>query len=278
MTGPHPRAILLVNGARLKRAEPHRLILLFYAFAREIAPLRRRVIDRRPLAHPQLHGVSARLNGRELAMIATGIGHARASRTAAHAMEQFPAAELVIATGVAGALAEHLRPGDLVLVDKIIADALGDQIPREIAIAREQLDSIAAALDAKHLRHVRGAMLTAGRVLPGAREKAAARAETGAIAVDMETAALAAEAARRGIPFVSLRTILDAVGDEIVGPKIDESGRVRALATATGLMRNPGALFRIPRIMKNLAIATNALADALEAAIAHGSGATPPRR
>jgi adenosylhomocysteine nucleosidase len=269
---------LLVNSARLKRAESHRLILLFYAFAREIAPLRRRLSDRRPLAHPHLHGVRARLSGRELTMVATGIGHARASRTAAHAMEQFPAAEMVIATGVAGALAEHLRPGDLVLVERIFAEALGDHIPREIAIAREQVDWIAAALDAKQLRHVRGAMLTAGRVLPGAREKAAAHAETGAIAVDMETAALAAEAARRGIPFVSLRAILDALGDEIVGPKIDETGRVRALATASGLMRNPGAMFRIPRMMKNLSIATNALADALEAAIAHGSGAAPRGR
>jgi adenosylhomocysteine nucleosidase len=268
---------LLVSGARLKRAEPYHLILLFYAFAREIAPLRRRVIDRRPLAHPQLHGVRAGLYGRELAMIATGIGHARASRTAAHAMEQFPAAELVIATGVAGALAEYLRPGDLVLAERVFADALGEEIPREIAIAREQLDSIAAALDAQQLRHVRGAMLTAGRVLLGAREKAAAHAQTGAIAVDMETAALAAQAARHGVPFVSLRTILDAVGDEIVGPKIDESGRVRALATASGLMRNPGALFKIPRMMKNLSLATNALADALEAIIAHGSGAAPPR-
>jgi adenosylhomocysteine nucleosidase len=269
---------LLVNGARLKRAESDRLILIFYAFAREIAPLRRRLAERRPIAHAHLHGVQARLHGRELAMVATGIGHARAARAAAHAMDQFPAAEIVIATGVAGALAEHLRPGDLVLVERIIAERLGDHVPREIAIAREQLNSIAAALDAKQVRHVRGAMLTADQVLPGAREKVAARLATGAIAVDMETAALAAEAARRGVPFVSLRTILDTVGDEIVGPRIDETGRVRALATATGLMRNPGALLKIPRMMKNLAIATNALADALEVAIAHGSGAAPPPR
>jgi adenosylhomocysteine nucleosidase len=211
-------------------------------------------------------------------MVATGIGHVRATRTTRHALGEFPATEIVIATGVAGALSEELRPGDLVLTERIVAGALGDHIPGEIAIAREHLDSIAAALAAKQLRHVRGAMLTAGRVLPDARAKAAARAETGAIAVDMETAAIAAEAGRRGVPFVSLRTILDAVGDEIVGPKIDESGRVRALATAGGLMRNPAALLRIPRMMKNLSIATIALADALEEIIARGSGAAAPRR
>jgi adenosylhomocysteine nucleosidase len=278
LTRAHARAILLVTGARLKRAEGHRLIVLFYAFAREIAPLRRRTVERHPIAHPHLHGIRARLHGRELAMIATGIGHARATRTAAHALEEFPGAEMVIATGVAGALSEELRPGDLVLTELVVAEALGEDIPRETAIAREHLDSAAAALAARQLRHVRGAMLTAGRVLPGAREKAAARSRTGAVAVDMETAALAAEAARRGVPFVSLRAILDAVGDEIVGPRIDETGRVRALATAGGLIRNPAALFKIPRMMKNLSVATAALADALEAIIASGSGTAAPRR
>lgn len=278
MTTPHARAILLVTGARLKRAERHRLILLFYAFAREVAPLKRRTADRRRIARSRVHAVGARLHGRELAMVATGIGRARAARAARAAMEEFPGAELVIAAGVAGALSAELRPGDLVLTERIVTDAPDVMVPGEIGVAPEHLESIAAALNARQLRHVRGAMLTAGRVLPGAREKSAAHAETGAIAVDMETAAIAAEAARRGVPFVSLRAILDAVGDEIFGPKIDETGRVRALATAGGLARNPGALLRIPRMMKNLNLATTVLADALEEIIARGSGLPPARR
>jgi adenosylhomocysteine nucleosidase len=254
------------------------LILIFYAFAREVSPLKRRLTDRRPIGHGKLRGLRGRLAGRELAMVATGIGHVRALEAARAALDHFPDAALVLATGVAGALSEDLQPGDLVLVERIVADDLGEAMPREIAIASAHLDSIAAALQGKGLRHARGAMLTARRVLPGAREKIAARDATGAIAVDMETAAIAAEAARRGISFAGLRAILDAVGDEIFGPKIGERGEIRPLATAGRLMRNPAALFKIPRMMKNLSLATNALADALEEIVARESATRPPQR
>jgi adenosylhomocysteine nucleosidase len=254
------------------------LIVIFYAFAREVSPLKRRLTKRRPIGHPKLRGLRGRLAGRELAMVATGIGHVRALETARAALDHFPDAALVIATGVAGALSEELQPGDLVLAERIVADNLADATPREIEIAAVHLDSIAAALRARGLRHTRGAMLTAGRVLPGPREKAAARQATGAIAVDMETAVIAAEAARRGISFASLRAILDAIGDEIFGPKINERGEVRPLATAGHLIRNPAALFKIPQMMKNLSLATFALADALEEIVARDSGTPAAHR
>ena len=58
------------------------LIILFYAFSREIAPFKRRQVERTPLALDGLHGFRAEIGGKELQIIGRGIGHRRADRTA----------------------------------------------------------------------------------------------------------------------------------------------------------------------------------------------------
>jgi hypothetical protein len=45
----------------------------------------------------------------------------------------------------------------------------------------------------------------------------------------------------------------------------DEHGRVKPLAATAYLVRNPGAVLKIPRMIRNLSLATTAIADALEA-------------
>jgi adenosylhomocysteine nucleosidase len=83
----------------------------------------------------------------------------------------------------------------------------------------------------------------------------------------METAAIAAEANARGLPFVMLRAVLDEVHDEVPGADAmsDAHGRVRPLAATSYLVRNPATILKIPRLMRGLARAGNSLADALEA-------------
>jgi len=50
----------------------------------------------------------------------------------------------------------------------------------------------------------------------------------------------------------------------------DEQGRVKPLAAASYLVRNPGAVLKLPWMIRNLALATRALADAIEALIYAG--------
>jgi len=86
--------------------------------------------------------------------------------------------------------------------------------------------------------------------------------------VDMESAAIALEAAARGVPFAIVRTVIDSLDDEIFGAEVaDEMGRVKPLAAAGYLARNPGAFLKIPSMIRNLALATHSLADAIEALI-----------
>jgi adenosylhomocysteine nucleosidase len=246
------------------------LILLFYAFAREIAPFKKRLRNRTPLALDGLQGFRTEISGKEFAAIGHGIGHRRATETSRRALDLIPGAELVIGTGVVGALSSGLKPGDLVLSDRIMMIDAGGHVGEQVtAVGDAQIRAAGRSLASAGVAYSSGAILTSHRVLATGAEKRRAKESTGAIAVDMETAAIAAEAATRGIPFFAIRAVLDEVDDEVVGADMaDEDGNVRPLAATSFLIRNPATMLKISRMMRNLSRATAAIADALEA-IAH---------
>jgi len=250
------------------------LILLFYAFAREIAPFKRRLRNRTPLALDGLQGFRAKIGNKDFAVVGHGIGHQRATETARRAFDSMPQAELVIGTGVAGALSRGLKPGDLVLSDRLLMiHADGQQANPGAAVSAAHVRAIGHSLASAGIAYSTGAILTSNRVFTVA-EKRSAKESTGAIAVDMETAAIASEAGVRGLPFVAIRAVLDEVHDEVVGAEMaDEDGDVRPLAATAYLLRNPATVLKLPRMMRNLSRATAAIADALSA-IAH-DGKTP---
>ncbi|HUO03691.1 MAG TPA: hypothetical protein VMU16_00710 [Candidatus Binataceae bacterium] len=252
------------------------MILLFYAFAREIAPLRGRLKNRTALPHPGFHGFTARIGAKEFSAVGHGIGIHRARETAKRVLDLMPQPELIVGTGVAGALSAGLKPGDLVIADRIIAiESEGGPARAAVSTAGDHLIEIGGSLKRAGIAYSTGGLLTSHRVLATGAEKRRAKEITGAIAVDMEAAAIADEAAARSIPFAVIRAVLDEVDEEVFGSEIaDEHGRVRPLAAASYLARNPRAAFKIPRLMRNISIATNSIADAIEA-IAHQG--KPPR-
>jgi len=246
------------------------LILLFYAFAREIAPFKRRLHNRTPLALDGLHGFRAEIGGKKFAVVGHGIGHRRTTETARRAFELVPGAELVIGTGVVGALSSGLKPGDLVLADRILTIDADGRVDEQVSTAGDaHIRAIGRSLARAGIAYSTGAILTSHRVLATSAEKRRAKTITGAIAVDMETAAIAAEASLRGLPFVAIRAVLDEVDDEVVGAAMaDQDGNVKPLAATSYLLRNPATMLKLPRMMRNLSRATASIADALTA-IAH---------
>jgi nucleoside phosphorylase len=256
------------------------LILLFYAFTREIAPFKRRLRNRAPLALDGLHGFRAEIGGKEFAVVGHGIGHRRATEAARRAFDSIPGAELVIGTGVVGALSSGLKPGDLVLSDRVLTlDGDGQVAEQVIAVSDSHLRQVGRSLSNAGIVYSTGAILTSHRVLATAAEKRRAKESTGAIAVDMETAAIAAEAAARGLPFVAIRAVLDEVDDEVVGAEMaDADGNVRPLAATSYLIRNPATMLKLPRMIRNLSRATAAIADALTAIAYEGQAPDARKR
>ena len=243
------------------------MILIFCAFGAELAPIRKRVRDEQSLNLKGLTGCYGRIGNTRIALAASGIGMRRAATSAQRAFDLIHDIDLVILTGVAGALTDHLAIGDLVLADRLFTrESDGAPVAPSIEVAQHHLGLVAPALDAAHIKYARGPILTVKYPLATATEKRFAGQHSGAIAVDMETAVIASEAAARGIPFVAMRTIMDTVEHDLAGAGLaDENGKVRPLKAAAMLARNPAVVAGVIRLVRNLRKAADAMAVAVEA-------------
>ncbi|MGO9056758.1 MAG: hypothetical protein ACLQU2_05135 [Candidatus Binataceae bacterium] len=242
------------------------MILIFYALRRELSGLRKRIHERGPLGDG-LRGFKGRIGKQEVVLVATGIGPAQGREAARRAVRTLPRPRLVISTGVAGGLAPHLRAGDLVVADRLLMERPQDSSLEEVVrVSPEIVRYVQDALGGAGLPFATGPLLTLDRVLASASAKHAASRRSGAIAVDMESAAIAVEVAVAGLPLVCVRAVIDGIDDEIPGAELpDATGHVAPLRAAAYFLSRPAALMQVPALLRNLARATASIADALEA-------------
>ena len=223
--------------------------------------------DPKALGIHGLNGCYGRIGNTQVALAASGIGMRRAAENAHRVFGEVHDVDLVTLTGVAGALTDDLEIGDLVLADHLMTRE-GDnaQPARTIEVPREHLEMVSLALDTAGINHARGGILTVKYPLATETEKRHAGRSTDAIAVDMETAVIALEAAARGIPFVAMRTIMDTVEHDLAGAGLaDENGKVRPLKAAVVLAKNPAMVAGLVRLVRNLRKASDAMAVAVDA-------------
>ncbi len=240
------------------------MILVFYALRHELGAIRKRVARRAALSDG-LAGFTGSLGGERIAFVATGVGMARAQESARRALRAFAHPRLVISTGVAGGLAPQLKAGDLVIAQRLLIESGGgyDEAGR---IAPATLELVRQALERRHLNAAVGTTLSVPRVLSTAAAKRGAYVRSGALAVDMESAAIALAAAACGAPFVCLRAIIDEAADDLPASELaGESGHVSKLKAAAFLLKHPRVLARMPSVVKNLRLATASIGSALEA-------------
>jgi len=88
----------------MPKIEITRLILLFYAFARENRAVQARLQNRTPLALDGLQWFPREVGGKEFAAVAHGIGHQRATETARRAFRIDTRSRVGNRDGVVGAL------------------------------------------------------------------------------------------------------------------------------------------------------------------------------
>jgi 4-hydroxy-3-methylbut-2-enyl diphosphate reductase len=158
----------------------------------------------------------------------TGMGVER-SRSAAPRLGGTPGDALLV-LGFCGGLDESSRPGEVVVADEVWAAA--DEGHDNRPIGCEGAGALAAAVAGQGLRVRRGPIVSVGRIALGERRAQLHRA--GALAVDMESAWLAAGAAGR--PFGVVRVVLDSPSHELLRPGIAIWGprAARALRRAAG--------------------------------------------
>jgi hypothetical protein len=107
-----------------------------------------------------------------------------------------------------------------------------------------------------------GPLFTSPKILFTPEEKARRGQETGAIAVEMESGVHAAFAAKRGLPFLVLRVILDGVDMRLPMVKglTTPDGDVRALKAAMHVATHPHHLPALLALKRSRAAAAHALA------------------
>jgi adenosylhomocysteine nucleosidase len=139
----------------------------------------------------------------------SGVGGDNAARAARELVAA--GAGALLSWGVAGALDPALTCGAVLLPAEILCPGTGAAaLPlQRFATCRSWRERVAAALQV-HATVTSGALLTSALPVAAAKLKARMFQETRAVAVDMESAAVARVAAEHQLPFITLRVILDS--------------------------------------------------------------------
>lgn len=172
----------------------------------------------------------------------------------------------VISIGLGGALSPHIRVGDMVIADQVLA---GSETFRCNNGWRVRLSA--------RLKHAHvGAIVGSNVVLDSAVAKAGLYESTGALAVDMESQVAARFAKSRELPFAALRVISDAAGHglppaALVAMKPD--GGVALGRVLGSLLRHP---LQIPALIRTARGADKAFAKLLRCRDLCGVGLAGP--
>ena len=192
------------------------------------------------------------------------IGAGDPRRTAALVVEAAREAKCLISFGVAGGLAPHLRPGDIILSTEVIGEDCRWRPPQPFC------DEIAAL--APRIGAIAGPVLGAGAILATEGDKRQAWHDTGALAVDLESAIVARAAASSGIPFLVLRTVADSATRALPPAALiplAADGTPALLRVLGEVLRRPrqiGALFGLARDTRQALTALASPARALRLA------------
>ena len=185
----------------------------------------------------------------------SGMGGAAATR-GAHALLGAGATALA-SWGMAGGLDPSLGAGAIILPDEIMAP--GGATVATTLRWRDQLCLTLTALQPVVL----GRLLSSATVIASVAEKSALFAATGAVAVDMESAAVAGAAHAQQLPFIAVRVIVDGATDALpgsVGAASGADGRLRPWRLAAALARTPADLMLLPGLARRYRTASRRLA------------------
>lgn len=184
----------------------------------------------------------------------SGMGPDNARSAARRLIDQGVAA--LVSWGIAGGLAPALTAGCLILPRNVIA-ADGSVYPTDTAWRERLSGRLAARVPVND-----GSLAECDSVVAGKPEKLRILARTGAVGVDMESAAVAGEAVKAGIPFLAVRAIADTLETPVpvsALESIDEFGRVRLFRLMLRLVWRPGEIAGLIRLRKNYRAALKAL-------------------
>ncbi len=228
-------------------SESMRLVAVLAPMASELQPLIRPLGLRAPRDR-QAGLWSGAIGQIEVVAARTGVGTRLAAQAAARVLDS-ASVDLVVVVGVAGGIGSSVAIGDLVVPAQVLDRASGKTY-RPWALS----DAVP-----------RGTLATSDELLSDP-EIAARLERQGVIAVDMETAAIAAVCEARGCPWSVFRAISDRADDGSTDAAIfglaGPDGRPNLRALARFVLGRPSRLPQLIRLGRGLSRATQAAAAA----------------
>jgi len=179
--------------------------------------------------------------------VGVGGGGSPGAEAAARAMLRAGASGLV-SLGLAAGLDPGLRPGDVVVPGQVIDQ--GRPLPVDKALANRL-----GGADGRTI-------LGLDQVVASATAKATLWHQTGAVAADMESGAVARVATEAGAPFAALRVICDPADRDLPPAALialDAGGTIGLGRVMASVLRHPGQLPALLRLAADAAAARRAL-------------------
>jgi nucleoside phosphorylase len=213
----------------------------------ELRPLAR-ALSLRPEG-PRRDGLLSGAVGRlELVAATAGIGPRAAARTTERVLDS-TRVDHVVVVGIAGGIGAGIGIGDLVVPSLVLdLESGAEHVPCPLGEAPP-----------------RGTLATSGELLVDRGEIARLR-ERGIVAIDMETAAIAAVCERRGCAWSVFRAISDRAGDVAIDSDVlalaGADGRADPAALARFLLTRPWRAPELVRLGRGMRLAANAAASA----------------
>jgi len=215
--------------------------------------------------------VANALLGNSEAPVVIACAGASTDRAAARARQLVESGvEALLSFGIAGALSPDPVCGDLVIADSV-RGADGSTYRCDSAWC----GALGAELDSNVLPHRVGSLLASPRTLLHAADKQQAYRESGCLAVDMESGAVAAVAAEAALPFLAVRAIADTARDDLpalVENAVRPDGMPAIGRAVAGLIRRPWELRAVLRLARQseLALARLRMLESVKSALFGG--------
>ena len=232
----------------------HADIGLVCAFAIEVNPLLDRCSRVRKYTGGKFTFRGGRYDDIRIAVVQAGMGFANARR-ATRAMLEAHTPPWVISCGFSGALRDGMRVGDIVLANSIV-DTHGQSMKLDLGMSA----------DPKNGLHV-GRLLTADEMVRTIEEKKELAEKHNAIAVDMESLAVAQVCQEMNTRFLAVRVISDDLSTDLppeVLSILGSSGSVRVGAAVSSLWKRPSSAKDMWRLRQQATNAAGRLATFLD--------------
>jgi adenosylhomocysteine nucleosidase len=201
------------------------------------------------------------LNGRHVVVVRSGAGH-QAARHATEAILDGHRPQWIISAGFAGGLRPEVARHDLVMADCLI-DAAGHRLVVDLKVDPQSLAQTPGV-------HV-GPLVTVDRVVRLPEEKRALGDRHEALAVDMESYAVAEVCREHEVRFLAIRIISDAVDDELprdIEALLAQKTRVAKLGAVVGAVwRRPSSVKDLWKLKEDALVASDRLAKFLASTI-----------